>query len=78
MDQLANVLKFQGMNFYFTGIEDNSRVYKSLDEITHYRILTALADYDGALIATVDEVFREEADDDMIRYFDSETGEEEN
>jgi len=77
MDQLTNVLNYQGINFYFTGVKNDNRVYESLDELTHYTILTALADYDGALIGVIDEVFREDEEDDLIRYFDSETGIEE-
>lgn len=78
MYELAKVLKFEGMNFYFTGIKNNNRVYKSLDELIQYTVLTAVADYDGALIGVVDESFRKGDDDDLIRYFDSVTGIEEN
>lgn len=77
MSQLTNILKYQGLNFYFTGIKKDNRVYESLDEIHHYTILTALGDYDGALIGSVDEAFREDEEDDMIRYFHWETGIEE-
>ncbi|WP_145142205.1 hypothetical protein [Paenibacillus sp. Y412MC10] len=75
--ELTQTLDYQGICFYFVGIEDDSRIYKSLDELHHHKIMTALADYDGALIGSVDEVFREDEDDDMIRYFDSVTGKEE-
>jgi hypothetical protein len=76
--QLTDKLYYNGLTFYHVGnTSDNDRIYESLDELIHYTITTAPADYDGVLIAVVDESFRESENDDMIRYFDSETGKEE-
>jgi hypothetical protein len=74
---ITNKLYYQGMTFYYVGINANGdSVYKSLDELYHYTILTGLIDADWALFALVDEAFKVDENDDMIRYFDGITGKE--
>ncbi|MNH66560.1 hypothetical protein D3C73_185940 [compost metagenome] len=75
--KLTDKLYYQGITFYLTSTDSEKRVYESLDELIHLSIITAPADYDGALIATIDESFREDEEDDLIRHFDSFTGIEE-
>ncbi|MBX4152326.1 hypothetical protein [Paenibacillus lautus] len=76
MSQLTNVLTFQGKKFYFTGIKGSGRVYKLVNGNIHYPIVTDLIDHNGALMGRVCETFREGDNDNMIRYFDSVTGNE--
>jgi hypothetical protein len=75
--KLTDKLYFNGLTFYFTGIQNNERVYESLDELRHVSIITPYSDYDGILIGSIDEVFRIDEEDDMLRYFDCVTGIEE-
>lgn len=73
---LAETLLYDGITFYFIANDCNTgdRVYASLDELHHKYIVTAPGDYDGVLIGSVDECFREDEDDDMIRHFHWQTG----
>lgn len=74
---LTEIIYYKNYAFYLTEITDKNRTYETLDELRQFTIITAPADYDGALIGTIDEVFREDSEDDLIRYFDSVTGIEE-
>jgi len=74
---ITDKLFYQGITFYLTSTANHERIYTSLDELHEYHIITPISDYDGALVATVDESFREDDEDDMIRYFDCVTGIEE-
>lgn len=74
---ITSKLYYQGMTFCYVGINANGdSVYKSLDELHHYTILTGLLDADWVLFALVDEAFRVDENDNMIRYFDGTTGKE--
>jgi hypothetical protein len=74
---ITNKLYYQGLTFYYVGKNSNGdSVYKSLDELHHYTILTGLLDADCVLFALVDEAFRVDENDNMIRYFDGTTGKE--
>ncbi|MGG3278935.1 hypothetical protein [Paenibacillus solani] len=76
--ELTDKLYYQNLTFYYAKKNDEGdRIYQTKDELHRQTIVTAPADYDGALIGMIDESLRESDDDDLIRYFDSITGMEE-
>ena len=76
--ELTKRLYYAGVVFRYVGDDtEGSRVYQSADGLVKRTILTACCDFDGTLIGMVDEAFRESEADDMVRFFDSVTGEEE-
>lgn len=74
-----NHYEYGSMEFYFSyTLENKDRVYVFEEDYFGYKIITAPSDYDGVLIGIIDPALREgtDDDDDLIRYFDCETGEE--